>query len=177
MLCGRGMARSSSALVSSGTGLKCSVVMFDLLQALASLEFAVRVSCVFLMKLAGCDSPALHRAVERSANSFFAFAAQLEESVNHGAGAKSKWGLTPILPQPSNFDFASGLLTRADRCSGAQARDRARPAWPASSGLRPSAFDSRKAMSGVTRLLPLSTRLKVDAATSRRLANSRPLTP
>jgi len=45
------------------------------------------------------------------------------------------------------------------------------------SGLRPSAFDSRKAMSGVTRLLPLSTRLKVDAATSRRLANSRPLTP
>ena len=38
---GRCMARASSALVSRGTGVKCSLVMFDLLQALAgSLQFA-----------------------------------------------------------------------------------------------------------------------------------------
>src|SRR5690606_24921210 len=103
-MCGRCMARASSALVSRGVGLKCSVVMFDLLQALASsLEFAVRGFLRLLDEAVQDDDlPAPHRAVERSANSFFAFAAQLEESVNHGAGAKSKWGLTPILPNPSN---------------------------------------------------------------------------
>ncbi len=45
------------------------------------------------------------------------------------------------------------------------------------SGVRPSAFDNRRAISGVTRLVPFRTRLSVDAATSKLCASSRPLTP
>ena len=71
-MCGRCMARASSALVSSGTGLKCSVVIFDLLQALASsLEFAVRGFLRLLDEaVQDHDLASDHRAVERSANSF-----------------------------------------------------------------------------------------------------------
>lgn len=45
------------------------------------------------------------------------------------------------------------------------------------SGERPMALERRSAMSGVTRLVPLSTRLSVEAATSSLAASSRPLMP
>ena len=45
------------------------------------------------------------------------------------------------------------------------------------SGVRPSAFDSRRAISGLTPLRPLSRRANVEAATFSFSDNSRPLTP